>query len=53
VKGEHGESVSIKLQLVLKRNPGFFTFTSVYQGLNRDNVQPPDVEPSEKILLLK
>jgi hypothetical protein len=29
VKGEAGESVSIKLYAVLKRNPGFSTFTSV------------------------
>jgi hypothetical protein len=27
VKGEAGESVSTKLQAVLKRNPGFSTFT--------------------------
>jgi hypothetical protein len=32
VKGEADESVSTKLQVVLNRNPGFFTFTSVLSG---------------------
>jgi hypothetical protein len=34
VKGEAGESISAELQVVLKRNPGFLTFTSVCQVLN-------------------
>jgi hypothetical protein len=29
VRGEAGESVSTKLQMVLIENPGFFMFTSV------------------------
>jgi hypothetical protein len=45
VKGEVGESVSTKLQAVLKRNLGFSTFTNVCQVLNGD--------PPEKIPLLK
>jgi hypothetical protein len=32
VKGEAGESASTMLQAVLKRNPGFSTFTSVLSG---------------------
>jgi hypothetical protein len=53
VKGEAGESVSTKLQAVLKRNPGFSAFTSVCQVHNGDNVDPPkDIAP-EKISFLK
>jgi hypothetical protein len=53
VKGEAGESVSTKLQAVLRRNPGFSTFTSVCQVFNGDNVDPPEDIAPEKILLLK
>jgi hypothetical protein len=53
VKGEAGESVSTKLQVVLKRNPGFFTFTSVCQVLNGDNVDPPEDIAPENTPLLK
>jgi hypothetical protein len=35
VKGEADESVSAKLQAVLKRAPGFATFTNVYQVLHQ------------------
>jgi hypothetical protein len=42
VKGEAGKSVSTKLQMVLKRNPGFFTFISVCQALNGDEVESPE-----------
>jgi hypothetical protein len=42
VKGKAGESVSTKLQAVLKRNSVFLTFTSVYWALNRDDVDPPE-----------
>jgi hypothetical protein len=38
---------------VLKRNPGFFTFTSVCQVLNADDVDPPEDIAPEKIPLLK
>jgi hypothetical protein len=37
VKKEAGESVSTKLQALLKRNPGFSSFTSVCQVLNVDS----------------
>jgi hypothetical protein len=49
VKGEAGESVSTKLQAVLKRNPGFSTFTSVCQVRCR----LPENVVAEKIHLLK
>jgi hypothetical protein len=53
VKGKAGESVSTKLQAVLKRNPVFFTFTSVYWVLNgSDVVLPEDIAP-ENIPSLK
>jgi hypothetical protein len=38
---ETGESVSTKLQLLLKRNTEFSTFTSICQVLNGDDVDPP------------
>jgi hypothetical protein len=41
VKEETGESVSTKLQTVLKRNPEFSPFNSVRQVLNGDDVGPP------------
>jgi hypothetical protein len=53
VKGEAGESVSTKLQAVLKRNPGFSTFTSVCQVLNGDDVDPTEDTFPEKVPLLK
>jgi hypothetical protein len=53
VKGEAGESVSTKLQVVLKRNPGFLTFTSVCQVLNGDDADPSEDIAPEKIPLLK
>jgi hypothetical protein len=53
VKGEAGETVSMKLQAVLKRNPGFFTFPSVWQVLNGDDVDPSEDIAPEKIPLLK
>jgi hypothetical protein len=53
VNGEAGESVASKLQAVLKRNPGFSTFTSVCQVLNGDDVFPPEDIAPEKIPLLK
>jgi hypothetical protein len=53
VKGEAGESVSTKLQVVLKRNPGFSTFTCVCQVLNGDDVDPPEDIAPEKIPLFK
>jgi hypothetical protein len=52
VKGEAGESVSTKLQAVLRRNPGFSTFTSVCQVLNGEDVDPPEDIAAEKIPLL-
>jgi hypothetical protein len=52
-KGEVGESVCTKLQAVLKRNPGFSTYTTVCQVLNGDDVDPPEDIAPEKILLLK
>jgi hypothetical protein len=53
VKGEADENVSTKLQAVLKRSPGFSTFTSVCQILNGDDVTPPDDIILEKIPLSK
>jgi hypothetical protein len=53
VKGEVGESVSSKLQVVLKRNSVFSTFTNVCKVLNGDDVDPPEDTASEKIPLLK
>jgi hypothetical protein len=53
VKEEAGESASIKLQAVSKRNSGFSTFTSIYQVLNGDDVEPPEDIVPEKIPLLK
>jgi hypothetical protein len=50
VKGEAGESVSTKLQAVVKRNPGFSTFTSFYQVLIEDDVNPPEDIAPEKFL---
>jgi hypothetical protein len=41
VEWEAGESVSTKLQAMLKRNPGFWTFISVCQVLNGVDVDPP------------
>jgi hypothetical protein len=40
VKVEAGGSVSIKLQTVLRRNPGFSIFISVHQTLNGDDEIP-------------
>jgi hypothetical protein len=37
--------MSTKLQAVLKRNPGFSTFTSVCQALSGDDVDPPEKIP--------
>jgi hypothetical protein len=53
MKGESGESVSTKFQVVLKRNPGFSTFTIVCQVLNGDNVDLPEDIAAEKIPLFK
>jgi hypothetical protein len=53
VKEEAGESVSTKLQAVLKRNPGFSTLTIVYQVRNGNDVDSPEVIVAEKISLLK
>jgi hypothetical protein len=39
--------------VVLKRNPGFSTFTSVCQVLNGDDVDPPEDTSPENIPLLK
>jgi hypothetical protein len=53
VKGEAGESVSTKLQAVLKRNPGFSAFTSVYcEVLNGDHVDPAKNIAPDKIPLI-
>jgi hypothetical protein len=52
VEVETGESASTKLQVVLKRNPGFSTFTSVCQVLNGDDVDPSEDIAPEKIPLL-
>jgi hypothetical protein len=54
VKSEAGDSVPIKLQAAIKRNPRFPTSTSVYcQVLNGDDVEPPEDITPEKIPLLK
>jgi hypothetical protein len=53
VKGKAGESVSTKMHAVLKRNPGFSTFTSVCQVLNGDDVDHPEDIAPENIPLLK
>jgi hypothetical protein len=56
VKEEAGESVSTKLQAVLKRNPDFFflfTFTIVCQVRNGDDVDPNKDLGPKKIPLLK
>jgi hypothetical protein len=52
VKGDAGESVSIMLQAVLKRNPGFLAFTSVCLVFDGDNVDSPEDIAPEKIPLL-
>jgi hypothetical protein len=53
VKEEAGEGVSTKLQAVVKRNPGFSTFTSVRQVLNGDNVDSPEDIALKKIPSLR
>jgi hypothetical protein len=53
VEGEAGESVSTKLQAVLKRNPGFSTFSSVCQVLNGEDLDSHEDIAPEKISLLK
>jgi hypothetical protein len=47
LKWEVGEIVSTKLQVVIKRNHGFSTFTTVYQVLNGDDVEHPEDIASE------
>jgi hypothetical protein len=45
--------VSTKLKVVLKRNPGFSTFTSVCEELNGGYADPPEDTAPEKIPSLK
>jgi hypothetical protein len=42
-----------ELQAVLKRNPGFSTFTNVSELLNGDYIDSPEDNATEKIPLLK
>jgi hypothetical protein len=49
LKGEADEIVATKLQAVLKRNPGFSTFTIICQVLKEDDVDPPEDVVLEKI----
>jgi hypothetical protein len=53
VKEQASESVSTKLQAVLKINPVFSIFTSVCKVINGDDVDPPEDIAPEKIPLLK